>query len=202
MRAFPGVTSAREDFGEFFGREYVRLARGLPAPDRESGGGRRHRPGRAGPRLRPVGRGRVDGLAGGLSVPDRVEPQPQETPSSGRSRSPPEVSGRAAGRDRGGRGAAGHAPSGAGPAAGAARGTGAPGVARPGRRDSRAGEQFFARVREADWFDCVWDTRQDEIAPDSARGSCSRTTTSSATLRWGTRWTRSLWPRTRLLTCT
>jgi exonuclease III len=30
-------------------------------------------------------------------------------------------------------------------------------------RDSRAGEAFFARVREADWFDCVWDTRQSEI---------------------------------------
>jgi endonuclease/exonuclease/phosphatase family metal-dependent hydrolase len=30
-------------------------------------------------------------------------------------------------------------------------------------RDSRAGEEFFARVREAGWYDCVWDTRQHEI---------------------------------------
>jgi endonuclease/exonuclease/phosphatase (EEP) superfamily protein YafD len=30
-------------------------------------------------------------------------------------------------------------------------------------RDSRAGEEFFARVREAGWHDCVWGKRQDEI---------------------------------------
>jgi len=30
-------------------------------------------------------------------------------------------------------------------------------------RDSKAGEKFFARVREAGWYDCVWDTRQSEI---------------------------------------
>jgi len=30
-------------------------------------------------------------------------------------------------------------------------------------RASRAGERFFARVHEARWYDCVWDTRQDEI---------------------------------------
>lgn len=30
-------------------------------------------------------------------------------------------------------------------------------------RASRAGEEFFARVREAGWYDCVWDSRQGEI---------------------------------------
>jgi endonuclease/exonuclease/phosphatase family metal-dependent hydrolase len=30
-------------------------------------------------------------------------------------------------------------------------------------RDSRAGAEFFARVREAGWHDCVWGKRQDEI---------------------------------------
>jgi endonuclease/exonuclease/phosphatase family metal-dependent hydrolase len=30
-------------------------------------------------------------------------------------------------------------------------------------RASRAGEEFFARVREAGWYDCVWAKRQSEI---------------------------------------
>jgi endonuclease/exonuclease/phosphatase (EEP) superfamily protein YafD len=30
-------------------------------------------------------------------------------------------------------------------------------------RATSAGERFFARVREAGWYDCVWETRQDEI---------------------------------------
>src|SRR5439155_6154341 len=30
-------------------------------------------------------------------------------------------------------------------------------------RASKAGEEFFARVREAGWYDCVWNKRQDEI---------------------------------------
>jgi endonuclease/exonuclease/phosphatase family metal-dependent hydrolase len=30
-------------------------------------------------------------------------------------------------------------------------------------RDSRAGEQFFARVRDAGWCDCVWEELHDEI---------------------------------------
>jgi endonuclease/exonuclease/phosphatase (EEP) superfamily protein YafD len=30
-------------------------------------------------------------------------------------------------------------------------------------RASRAGEEFFARVRAAGWYDCVWDQRQSEI---------------------------------------
>lgn len=30
-------------------------------------------------------------------------------------------------------------------------------------RDSRAGEEFFARVREAGWHDCVWGKHHDEI---------------------------------------
>jgi endonuclease/exonuclease/phosphatase family metal-dependent hydrolase len=30
-------------------------------------------------------------------------------------------------------------------------------------RDSTVGKKFFARVHEAGWYDCVWDTRQSEI---------------------------------------
>lgn len=30
-------------------------------------------------------------------------------------------------------------------------------------RDSRAGEEFFARLRNAGWYDCVWDTRHHEM---------------------------------------
>jgi endonuclease/exonuclease/phosphatase family metal-dependent hydrolase len=30
-------------------------------------------------------------------------------------------------------------------------------------RASRAGEEFFARVHEEGWYDCVWDTRQEEV---------------------------------------
>jgi endonuclease/exonuclease/phosphatase (EEP) superfamily protein YafD len=30
-------------------------------------------------------------------------------------------------------------------------------------RASRTGKKFFARVHDAGWYDCVWDTRQDEI---------------------------------------